>query len=930
MSHQQMIINYAPGEECRVAIVEDGRLEEFHTERAGAVSFVGNIYVGRVMNVEASIQAAFVDFGLESNGFLHVSDLHPKYFPGAEGDTAEDIGRKTPRRERPPIQQCLRRGQEVLVQVLKEGISTKGPTLTSYLSIPGRYLVMLPDMDKVGVSRKVEDDDQRREMKKVLDQLELPEGFGFIMRTAGEGRLKTDLKRDLAYLLRLWKDIERRRKMGDKPRLLYAESDLLMRALRDIWTTDISEIIIDNEAALTRAARFMKIVAPRSGTKLLHYNRTTPVFHAFGIEEQILRTHAREVPLPSGGSLVIDETEALVAIDVNSGKMRHHGDSETTAYRTNIEAVDEICRQLRLRDVGGLVMCDLIDMISRTHRRDIENRFKERLKRDRAASKTLQISQFGIVEMTRQRQKGSLKSAHYAKCPSCSGRGSLKRPDSVADDAMRDLAAILEQDKIQKVELVVSPRVAGELLSAKRQHLGRLESELRKHVDVRVSEDIPMDRVSIYAYDASGADVDLDRLARPKPPRDLPVWADLSGGTEEWAIDSGREEAPPLEAAPPIHDPLASPDDLFLSDDLDDVPIGAPEADGAATDGKRRRRRRGGRGRGGSGDANGGAPRGPMPAPARAAPAPAAPSRGTPIHADAPHGEGEAGEDDGTGVKRRRRRRRGGRGRGKSIDRAGVPNGNGVAPGAPMPVEADEPEMEGAPSSSSSSRGDSWDLPAAMVKPVTPSRAPRAQPVREEVVDEDDDGSSLPSARDLVADDDATSLIRAMDHMANSPPPDLDDDSDDAEGDEGEHQGAVPADGGSGEGGVKRRRRRRRGRGRGGRTADGAAPVNGGAPNGGAPNGGGNNGGNGGGGQGRGGPSAPPPRSPRPEMAPKPPASKPVVTKPVVTKPAPVKPVVPTKPAPTPPPGIKAPARSLFGTRRRLSPGEVKSVKRED
>jgi len=307
------------------------------------------------------------------------------------------------------------------VQVLKEGISTKGPTLTSYLSIPGRYLVMLPDMDRVGVSRKVEDDDQRREMKAVLDQLELPEGFGFIMRTAGEGRGKMELKRDLAYLQRLWKDIEKRRKGGDRPRLLYAESDLLMRALRDIWSSEITEIVIDNESALNRAARFMKIVSPRTGTKLLHFNRPLPIFHAFALEEQISRIHAREVPLPSGGGLVIDEAEAMVAIDVNSGKMRSHGDAETTAYRTNIEAVDEICRQLRLRDVGGLVLCDLIDMMRKEHRRDIENRFRERLKRDRAATKVLPISQFGIVEMTRQRQKGSMLSAHFANCPTCSG-----------------------------------------------------------------------------------------------------------------------------------------------------------------------------------------------------------------------------------------------------------------------------------------------------------------------------------------------------------------------------------------------------------------------------------------------------------------------------------------------------------------------------
>ncbi|HBS28119.1 MAG TPA: ribonuclease E [Phycisphaerales bacterium] len=612
---QQMVINYVPGEECRVAVLEDGRLEEFHTERAGSVSFVGNIYVGRVTNVEPSIQAAFVDFGLESNGFLHVSDIHPMYFPGSD-DKTEQIGRKTPRRERPPIQACLRRGQEIVVQVLKEGINTKGPTLTSYISIPGRYLVMLPDMDRVGVSRKVEDEELRREMRQALDSLELPEGFGFILRTAGEGKGKAELKRDLAYLQRLWKDIERRRKGGNKPRLLYAESDLLMRVLRDLWTTEVSEIVIDDESALRRAGRFMKIVSPRSATKLLKYDRPTPVFHAFGIEEQIARIHAREVPLPGGGSLVIDETEAMIAIDVNSGKMRHHGDAETTAYKTNVEAVDEICRQLRLRDVGGLVLCDLIDMMSRSHRRDIENRFKERLKRDRAATKTLPISQFGIVEMTRQRQKQSLRNTHYAKCPSCTGRGMLKRPDSVADDAMRELAALLEHEKVHKVELVVSPRVAGELLSHKRKTLGRLEFVTRKHADVRVSEDIPVDRVSFYAYDELGADIDLERLPRAKPPTTLGEWAEKGAAAEEWAVDILQEEATlPAEAFQGAGDEESSGDELILADALpeddDEDDADAPEPlspdlrsaesvlDNQSQGGrKRRRRRRRGRGRG--------------------------------------------------------------------------------------------------------------------------------------------------------------------------------------------------------------------------------------------------------------------------------------------------------------------------------------------
>src|SRR5689334_6312968 len=300
-----MLISYTPGEECRVAVVEDGKLEEFHSERASSISRVGNIYVGTVTNVEPSIQAAFVDFGVEHHGFLHVTDVHPRYFPGEDDETTERVGKKTPRRDRPPIQKCFKRGDQVEVQVLKEGVGTKGPTLTSYLSIPGRFLVMMPQMDRVGVSRKVEDEDQRRQMREILDQLDLPDGFGFILRTAELERTKLELKRDLAYLQRLWKDMEKRWSKGNKPRLLYSESDLLVRALRDMLTTEIDRIVIDDESAMARAAKFLKIVAPRSATHLFRYTGKTPIFHAMGVEEQIRTIHSREVPLPSGGRLVI-------------------------------------------------------------------------------------------------------------------------------------------------------------------------------------------------------------------------------------------------------------------------------------------------------------------------------------------------------------------------------------------------------------------------------------------------------------------------------------------------------------------------------------------------------------------------------------------------------------------------------------------------
>jgi ribonuclease E len=735
----EMVINYVPGEECRVAVVHDGKLEEFHAERSDAVSHVGNIYVGKVRNVEPAIQAAFVDFGLEQNGFLHVSDLHPQYFPGEGDDTTELVGKKTPRRERPPIQECLRRGQEIAVQVLKEGVGTKGPTVTSYLSIPGRFLVMMPNMDRVGVSRKVEDEETRRAMRDILDQLELPDGFGFIVRTAGMERTKAELKRDLAYLQRLWKDIEKRwGKGGNKPRLLYSESDLLMRALRDMVTPDLERIVIDDESATMRAARFLKIVSPRTSTRLVRYTGKAPVFHAMGIEEQIRTMYSREVPLPSGGRLVIDETEALVAIDVNSGKMRDARDAETNAYRTNQEAAEEICRQLKLRDVGGIVVNDLIDMRSLKHRREIEGKFKELLKRDRARTTLEQISQFGILEMTRQRMRGSYESVHFTDCPTCRGRGLVQRPDSVAADAMRELAALLQHERVVRIEMAVGPRIAGELLSSKRRALNRLERSSGKHVEVRVSENVPVDRVTFYCYDDRGADIDVGRLSPRRASTDeLQVFELPSKSEGEMFSDAEEETKAAMAIEPPEPEPavVETPDPFLDALEMDVSNVTEDGAEGGEQGGGRRggRRRRGrgrGRGRGGErGSEQGGraesqgrgAPQEERAAPDADRPAPEARAQ--------EQGERADGDERGEGGRRRRRRRRRGRGRGGDQGAEGhAPVGDGARAGTPIfdeeqggtDDEAPAPEAHGHEPSS-------WDLEvseAHSVQELEPEGAP--------------------------------------------------------------------------------------------------------------------------------------------------------------------------------------------------------------
>jgi len=513
---KQMIVNSLHGEECRIAVLENDRLEEFYAERSASLedqSHVGNIYLAKVLNVEASIQAAFLDFGIGKNGFLHVSDLHPMYFPSGDQETAERVGQKTPHRDRPPIQKCLKRGQEVVVQVLKEGIGTKGPTLTSYLSIPGRYLVIMPSMKRSGVSRKFEDYEQRRELRQVLDSLELPDDFGFILRTAAIGRPKAELKRDLAYLQRLWKAIQKKQNTCKAPCELYTESDLLIRTIRDVMSTEINQIIIDDTDSLKRVEEFLRIVAPRrKSADLIHYDQPVPIFHQHGIEEQILRIHARQVPLPSGGSLVIDQTEAIVAIDVNSGRMKASQDAETTAYKTNGEAVDEITRQLRLRDLGGIVVLDLIDMRSAARRRDIENRLRDLLKRDRAKTEYSRISRFGVIEMTRQRMRPSLGSSYFMQCPTCQGRAYIKTAEVSSIEAIRELAYLIHHPRITRVEMVVSDVVAGGLLSRYRRRISILEDSSGKPVSIRVSKAIPSDRVDFYAYDESGNDVDLAAL----------------------------------------------------------------------------------------------------------------------------------------------------------------------------------------------------------------------------------------------------------------------------------------------------------------------------------------------------------------------------------------------------------------------------------
>jgi ribonuclease E len=497
---KEMIINVSQPEECRVAVIEDGQLEELYVERASQGNCVGNIYKGRVVNLEQGIQAVFVDFGIGRNGFLHISDVEPQYYRqggfdpnkpidqqnGKKQDKKKQDSRRKGRgqqrhynggrpRVKPPIQDIFKKGDEVLVQVIKEGIGNKGPTLSTYLSIPGRYLVLMPSLGRVGVSRKIEDDKARRKLRDILLDLEPPKGLGFIVRTAGLGKKRGDLERDLAYLIRLWKAIVRRVEKTQTPVDIYEESDIIIRTMRDTVNSDMDAIYIDEKDAYKRARDFLEMIMPKFVDRLHLYEGKQPIFHKYKLDQEIARIYKREVKLKEGGSIVIDPTEALVAIDVNSGNFRTDSNAEVSAYKMNLNAAREIARQLRLRDLGGVIVNDFIDMRQEKHRRGVERALRDAMDRDRARTKIMRTSPFGLIEMTRQRIRPSLKRSVYDDCPCCSGRGIVKTAESMAIEVVRKLMMASRKNEITRVTVRVHEGVSAYLNNKKRREIMALE-----------------------------------------------------------------------------------------------------------------------------------------------------------------------------------------------------------------------------------------------------------------------------------------------------------------------------------------------------------------------------------------------------------------------------------------------------------------------
>jgi len=503
---KKMLINAAHMEECRVAVVSDGILEELDVQIRTREATLGNIYKGVITRVEPSLQAAFVDYGVSRNGFLSINDVHPSYFPESFFES----------RRRPRIQDLFKKEDHVIVQVNKEERHTKGASLTTNISLAGRYLVLMPGTDLCGVSRKIEDEKERKKLKEILKQLTPPENMGFIIRTAGMGRTKTELSRDLAYLLKIWQSIEKNVADQVPPALLYREHDVVIRSIIEHFSADICEILVDDKDAYAKAKDFFHQVMPKYENLVKLSQERRPLFNKYQLEEQIEQVYRKRINLKSGGYILIEPTEAMVTVDVNSGSATKEKGIEDTAYRVNMEAAPEIARQLRLRDLGGIIVIDFIDMVHKKHKSDVEKTLRGVLKDDRAKSKILRISTLGLLELSRQRLKSSLGTGQYLDCPLCDGRGKVRSAESTALVVFRRIKSLLTKGDVPEVRATVPAKVAEYLLNNMRSHLAQLESQHNTRVNVLIRHSLPDKDVSVEAVREEAVEVPTVEAAVPQ------------------------------------------------------------------------------------------------------------------------------------------------------------------------------------------------------------------------------------------------------------------------------------------------------------------------------------------------------------------------------------------------------------------------------
>ncbi|WP_243373218.1 Rne/Rng family ribonuclease [Geotalea sp. SG265] len=526
---KKMLINALHAEEARVAIVDDGHLVELDIEIAGSEQTRGNVYKGVVVRVEPGLQAAFVDIGHKKLGFLQMGEIHPENWHWRD-DVPEEQ-----RNRRPRIQEILRRGQELIVQVEKGERDNKGAALTTYISLPGRYMVLMPGSDSAGISRKVESESERKKLKELVASLEIPEGIGYIMRTEAVGRTKTELGKDLQYLVNLYNEIKEKGAEIKGAGLIYQESDLVIRTIRDYFTAEIDEVLVDSKDVYKQARAFFKQTMPKNEKLVKMHQEKRPIFSRFQLEEQIDLIYEKKVPLKSGGSIFIEPTEALVSIDVNSGKSTGEKGVEDTAFKTNLEAAAEAARQLRLRDLGGLIVIDFIDMRERKHNAEVEKALKAALKGDKARVTVGKISQFGLLEMSRQRIKQTLNQASSLECPHCEGRGKVKSVEAMALAFLRKVHAAAAKGTVAEVRGGLPLEVAYYLLNRKKRELAQIETDYDMEVTVKGKPSFLLNQI----------EVDLVKRERPFTEEIAPEVPQPEAGVPPLA--AAAAEAPPAE-----------------------------------------------------------------------------------------------------------------------------------------------------------------------------------------------------------------------------------------------------------------------------------------------------------------------------------------------------------------------------------------------
>jgi ribonuclease E len=473
---RKMFISVLPGEQIELVLALDGLIQEYYVEMLHQSKTKGNIYKAKIHNIDQALQAAFINYGAARNGFLQVDEIHPEYY---HSDIKPLKGNKFP-----PLQRVLKPGQELLVQVVKEPTGSKGAFLTTYLSFPGRYFVLTPGKEQLGISRKIEDEKERERLKSIVQELMLDQGLGVIVRTVSDGRNKTCLSRDLQFLKRLWKDVRKKGVAEKAPSLVYEEKDLAFRAIRDYLTEDVSEVWVDHDQTAEQIQEFASLVYPRRKKMVrLHSDPERTLLERFNLENQISQVFSRTVDLPSGGQLVFDQAEALMAVDINSGKIGGEKDFKEMAFKTNLEAAEKIPHQLMLRDVGGQVIIDFIEMKDKKHINQVEKALRSALKMDKARTDLNKMSRFGLVEMVRQRLGTSALSVTMRSCPSCGGTGTVRNMEWQSLQVLKDIYRLLRRKNCPSpLEYEVELELAIYFLNQKRDKILNMEQRFERQV----------------------------------------------------------------------------------------------------------------------------------------------------------------------------------------------------------------------------------------------------------------------------------------------------------------------------------------------------------------------------------------------------------------------------------------------------------------